>query len=375
MDGLGGGRGLNASRTSCSRSRCVHSGSSSHTRRLSLTSHQTFLGTNHTGYGCNHGETEQQLVAWQTKLASRQRRNKEALRIVLKFKRHEHARNKMQIAETLQRLTSSALPGELLKLVVEAAAKSLTSSISTIQSSLLETVAEKVFARWPEDLTDGTRSLLRQEAVDVMLKHNFIKVPAKFTSLHTYWLPQILRGKEHMLRYLLLDVYTLPCTSSFTNRLEFGVDSVKLDLPHLEVCVVLLHFHRTTDLDITDVFQTVCDLPTSQVMYRNRCNGCLELNTLEELVVAFIDSFFTLGPGKRKFIRFSHSFGRRKTKWLGALTQVGPQKLPGGVPPTQQPEKEEGWFTTDAQRIFEEAFWGTQGSLSDWKASFHEQQV
>ena len=229
---------------------------------------QDFLGPNPDGDVSHPAERRKQLIAWKAELALRQHRSGEALKLVLKFKQNEHVRNKVRVAGAFQRLTGPSFPRDLLQLVVEAVANSSSSfSFSTSQSRLLELVSKQVFTRWPEDLGSDARSLLLGEAVDAILRYGFFKIPAELTATRTIPIPQAVHGKEHLLRHLSLDPYTMPRGDSFDRELESGVESMallKLQFPCLEACVILLQYHQTITmrmrLRVTSQMQSIEDI-------------------------------------------------------------------------------------------------------------------
>ena len=335
------------------------------------------MGPDYGGLVCSTFGREKQSTAWQRILALKQHQSQEALKLVLRFKCDEHARNKAWVAAILQRLTGSSFPRELLRLVVEATVKPTIFSFSTSQSQLLESVSKQVFTRWPEDLRVDARTLLLEETTDAILQYSFIKIPADFTSKHTMPVPQALLGKEHLLRYVSLDVYTIPHGGCFNNDLESGVESMALlkqHFPRLEVCIILLQCHQrsVSNSGRTSRMRSIKDLSIMPFLSGRdgQGHGGRSVETLEELVVKFIDTLRTQGPGKRRFIRFSHSEETSITKLVGPLTRVSGQEPSGGLGPIQRLAVEENRFGTDAERIFQEAYWGKGGRRGDWMASY-----
>lgn len=298
---------------------------------------------------------------------------------MLKFKRDKHARDKARIVEYLQHLTAPSIPSELLKLVVEAAVKSSIFFFSMDQSSSLESVAGTVFAKWPEDLQDNTRHLLQQETVDAILGLGLVKIIADYTSRYILPVPPALHGFENMLRYLLLDFRADPETAGVARDITRGgqdMGHLTLRFPRLEVCIILLHFHRRMR---TLVFPgrpgviPVEAIPNSPVIYKPGPNMSVRVSRVEILVMEFIDAFLEEGPGKRKFLRISHGAENSSVKLLGPLTRVSKHKSSSSALLEEQTATtRETRSTADAQRIFQEAFWGKAGPRGDWKASFCE---
>ena len=79
---------------------------------------------------------------------------------------------------------------------------------------------------------------------------------------------------------------------------------------------------------------------------------------MRETFVEFIDAFLERGPGKRKFIRFAHTdYYGKSWKRVGKLVRVSSKQEPTTLP-LDSSVLGNHQFATDAEQIFQKAYWG-----------------
>lgn len=297
-----------------------------------------------------------------------------ALKFVLKFRAGEHARARELQIGCLERISGPSFPRELLTLVVETTVGSQVPYWSIDQSISLANVADKAFRKWPESFGNDSRCLFREMSARAMLKHSLIIIPAIITAQLTITVPREIQGSESRIRRLALDLHTTPRDGAHNrelSRCSKSMASLEALFPNLESCVILIHLaHNTGHVDHAQIATDALGRPSYVVSTLN-CRNLKTIGkivTLGETFVEFIATLLRQGPGKRKFVRFTHSSLQcPSVKRIGPLADVS---VPG--PDALTSEEEEDQFTVDAKHAFREAYWGKGGPMGDWDAAFRE---
>jgi hypothetical protein len=295
-------------------------------------------------------QREYRLLSMNAELDTKQERSMEALKLIIKFKFDEHSRTKSNSDEAFRPLTKASLPPELLSLVFEAAVKAQIPRLLVDPWTFLATVAKAMCSQWPKNLGSDERSLLLQTTTRAILEHSLIKISATFTPQHEVIVPPTLQGSEDLLRYLVLEVQSMPRENASIGRLNQGTQSIGnlgLHFPNLEVCVVLLHIIHAKDKEATS--GSIERIRSTRSI--SRVNGAYKVATLEDSIIGFIDTFMERGPGKRKFVRISHQGNRSNP----TCTYIGPMVRLGSFP-RDAPSTGESSSTVNAKRIFDTAY-------------------
>jgi hypothetical protein len=150
----------------------------------------------------------------------------EALKLIIKFRFDEHSRTKSDSDEAFRLLTNASFPPKLLSLVFEAAVKAQVPRLLVNQSTTLATVAKAICSQWPKDLGSDVRGLLLQTTTRAILEHSLIKISATFNAQHELIVPPTLQGSEDLLRYLVLEVQSMPRENASIGRLNQGTESI-----------------------------------------------------------------------------------------------------------------------------------------------------
>jgi hypothetical protein len=299
-------------------------------------------------------QREYQLLSIDAELATKQERSMEALKLIIKFRFDEHSRTKSDSDEAFRLLTNASFPPKLLSLVFEAAVKAQVPRLLVNQSTTLATVAKAICSQWPKDLGSDVRSLLLKTTTRAILEHSLIKISATFTPQHELIVPPTLQGSEDLLGYLVLEVQSMPRENASIGRLNQGTESignVGLHFPNLEVCVVLLHIIHEGQTPL--IHSAGMDSIERTRSYRviKRTKGAYQVTTVEYGIVEFIDAFFERGPGKRKFVRFSHEYLNQRPFYVGPLVRVRYRE-----PSNDAPSTGETTPMVNAKHIFDTAY-------------------
>lgn len=260
----------------------------------------------------SNAQRDQQIVAWENKIAHRQNRRAKALILVLKHKADEFRHREDRIANVFNRLTDSSFPRELLLNVIEATVqRQWVSHWIATQPGSLENMTRTLFL-WPNNIPQSTRDFFQQQAVQALLKISIIAIPVGFTVQATFLTPPLLAGHEQHLRNLVLDLKTSPGDGKYNREMNKSIKSMPSLLslfPRLKSCVFLLHFRNTRNHPqmgfhprfFNDFVLDYKNLqPTSS-------SSKWEFVDFKDTILDFIANFTRSGPGQRKFIRFSNN--------------------------------------------------------------------
>jgi hypothetical protein len=178
-------------------------------------------------------------------------------------------------------------------------------------------------------------------------------MPANFDLQFTLVPPPDVQGSEHLIRYLVLDLYTTPRDGAHNRELNRGTQSMaslKSLFPSLESCVFVIRLAHAGRL-----LQTLIQLADETLTHRN-VKKIGNIISLRRTLVEFIDAFLERGPGKRKFIRFIHSnFYHPEDKVIRSLVLVSSEGSSDAMlrPGATNGEKRSA---ADAERIFLKAY-------------------
>ena len=341
---------------------------------------QAYLKSRYFGYGLTDQEKERLLEKWQAELDIKSIRSTEAYKLVCKFKGDAYTPCQPLQEYCLKRIADPSFPEELRTLVFEATMKLHVPYVKTDQSISLTKVASQAFGKWPENIGDDAQRLLKLSSTRAVLTQSLIIIPANFTLQFSLITPSAVQGSGHLIRYLALDLHVAPRDGTCHKELNRGsqsMASLKQLFPKLESCVFMTHLDhdlgrgRGSSL-MTDRHGQPSSV-TASLDFRNVKNGG-KVITLEESFIEFIGALCEQGPGKRKFIRFSHSdIHKPSTKMVGPLVRVNSKDkgTSSDLLPMQLLADEED----HAERVFQKAYWGETGPTLDWWLSFREQWV
>jgi hypothetical protein len=247
------------------------------------------------GYVSVPEQREHRLLLLDADLATKQSRSSAALKLVLKFKFDDHSRTKSNSDESFQLLMSASFPPELLSLVFGAVAKSQVPHLSIHQSTSIANVAKLICSQWPKDFGSVERSLSLQTTTRAMLEHSLIKISTNFTSQHELIVPPTLKGNEDLLRYLVLEIQSMPRDGYSTGKLNQVTESIgnlKLQFLNLKACIILLPIIHDTDEEASS--GSIERIRSTRSI--SRVNGAYKVTTLEDSIIGFIDTFMEQGP-------------------------------------------------------------------------------
>lgn len=186
-------------------------------------------------------------------------------------------------------------PVELLDLVLEHAMRSKRLSWRPSSAGIsLESAISELFT-WPDTVSPTQRQELNQRVASAFFKVAVIEFRA--TSHH---LAEMLRGDEHNVRHLVVDLHINCLDDRCQSELDWMfafLDSWKTLYPRLKVCVI--SFSLQTRL----YHQLFSNYPYN-MLKRRACTSFAGVGTLQVSLIKFIDAFHERGPGSRKFIRF-----------------------------------------------------------------------
>jgi hypothetical protein len=325
-------------------------------------------------------EKDRHLAAWRYQQDRRQLHSMQALKLVLKFKADKHARFLELRNDCLERITGLSFPRELLTQVLEANIESQVPYWRIDHSASLSKVADTAFSKWPEGFGGNLQCLVRDISARAILERSLIIIPAVFTLQFTLTTPPKVQGNEHHIRYLVLDLRTTPHDGAHNrelSRCSQSMASLKSLFQNLESCVILIHLvHNTGHITGPRVLTDALGRPTfvvSTLSYRN-VKSIGNVITLEQTFIEFVATFLRQGPGKRNFVRFTHSSLQNPAlKRIGPLVDMSSQEPISSRPSMESLTLEEDRFTVDAKRVFQEAYWGKGGRLrGDWNKAFRE---
>lgn len=94
---------------------------------------------------------------------------------------------------------------------------------------------------------------------------------------------------------------------------------LSLQFPNLEVCVLSLHIlHKVltppTGPDPIDTARGVHNV--------TRINGSYKITSFENSLVELLRAFLERGPGRRKFVRFSHGLPAKHPLYFGPMVGI-----------------------------------------------------
>lgn len=299
------------------------------------------------------------LATWQANLALRDGQCRVALKLVLEFKANAHADKKRLVKDSWARLTNPCFPREVLILVIEATVRSQAPYLSLCVRPLRRFV-DLIFARWPESMSRQTRGLLRQIAARALLTHSIIGIigiVGDFTKEYALEFPPVLRSREQFLRYLALEVGGWPSEGAYLWNLARSPQAIKkmrLQLPNLETCVILYtfihddgaYFHYRP-LITGGKPGSVERILTMRIFKSRDC-----ADTLESWILQSIAAFREDGPGKRRFVQFSHFDDDKERLSAGPLVRVDDDLLQSTAPAAGHTSN-----PSTTRRVFERAYW------------------
>lgn len=264
------------------------------------------------------------------------------------------------MGDSWARLTDPSFPKEVLIMVIEASVRRGAPYLSPeLLESPLGRVVDQIFTRWPENLSNETIHMLYQMAARALLKYSIFRIETGFTIEHTLGLPLVLEGVERFVRHLALDLRTMPVNGAHNfqpTRSSQAMESMKCLLPNLETCVIQYHFiHGSGRPFLRGENGELGSIETILSMTNVIKVNCV--TRLETTIVESLAAFREYGPGKRKFVRFSH-YGRKKNCLsAGPLVRVDCDVSSSESSREGDSPDAEDSSLTSAKRLFERAYW------------------
>jgi hypothetical protein len=284
--------------------------------------------------------------------------------------------------DCIKRISAISFPRELLVAVAEAAVASQILHLRLNQSISLAEVGQRAFRKWPEHLKSDVRSFLLQLAARAILEHSVIVIRAVFISSGTQFTvktPPAIQGSEVNIRFLALDLCTVSRDAVPNPELGKAIHSMASLKPlfsNLDSFTLTIHFVHDTQYGRSHLTTDRPGLPCSvkgTLSFRNLVAFATFI-TLETTIVGLFDTLLDFGPGKRKFIRFAHSEAHRPYRRLiGPLVRVSCHRLFTSLRAAEKLATEEDHSAADAERIFQQAYWGPLGPTGEVWTSFREQ--
>lgn len=281
------------------------------------------------------------------------------MKLVLQFRAERRAVRMRLANDSWVRLMDPAFPKEVLILVIEAAVRCQAPCLSIeLSSESLGGMANYIFARSQDILSYEDWGLPQQITARALLQQSIIKTTTGFTVGNTLRLPPVLEGRERFIRFLTLNVETMP-RSGFHHlqltRSAVAMQSTKSLLPNLETCVILYDFMHT-DIDDFDLFYD--NMTVANMLTISNVKKVNHVTTLKTAILESIAAFREYGPGRRKFVCFRHSNGDGINLPKGPLVRVdGDLHMSDGKSSAEDAAEEDNAAAKVVERIFEEAYW------------------
>lgn len=258
------------------------------------------------------------------------------------------------------RLTDPSFPKEVLIMVIEAAVRHGAPYLDPeLLKSPLGRVVDQIFTRWPENLGNEALHMIYQMAARALLKHSIFRIETGFTIEHTLGLPFVLEGVERFIRHLALDLRTMPVDGAHNfqlTRSSQAMESTRSLLPNLETCILQYHFiHGSRRPFLRSESGEPGSIET--ILSMINVKKVNDVTKLETTIVESLSAFREYGPGKRKFVRFSHYGREKKCLSTGPLVRVDDDVSLSDLSRVRDSTSVEDASMASAKRLFERAYW------------------
>lgn len=258
---------------------------------------------------------KQQLINWEAKLNPTHNKGRvEAVRLAMICLALNCGTNalelrKARIVPTMQRILQPEFPPELLIQVVEAYVYTQALRWHVGWKESLDKAVDRLFA-WPTG-EQQTPADIRQLANVPLLNHAIIELRAMFAPKSNYkslTIPNALEGNEQHIRHMVLDLEVVPhMYNRELERARGAMGGLALQFANLETCVLtVIMAEQQNSVELFASNNSGLVTPLASLL-----GGPVPTKPLKPTLIDLIDSLAAKGPGKRKFVRFTHQIGPR----------------------------------------------------------------